>query len=212
MKRLFAFSIIIFFSIFSSNGQQSEKIVFEYIKLDNSVPNWGELKFNNTLEFDVVDKNGIPTNLIIKNQVKLLTIKFRFTSGNDAQFSYKLLGLAGTWSKLSRKNEVSYFNLPPGKYTFIVRLYENGGFTLVDVFQIATEVLNKTNNILTDCNNPIIDEMIVPIVRNAIFDIIFDVNKSDPISLSKNNWKNLKTPDKVEVPITKINSKLELAI
>lgn len=127
-KRLFALTIILFFFNFKSIGQQSNKIIFEFIKLDNTHANWGELKFDKTVGYDSLDLAGIPTNLKIKSQIKLLTIKFKLNSENSGLFRYKLLGTNSSWSIPSSKNEVSYFNLPPGKYTFIVQLYENGSF------------------------------------------------------------------------------------
>ena len=143
-KRFFTFLSILFFFCFSIFAQDSEKIKFEYIKLDNSFPIWGELKLDNALYYDSIDNNGIPTNLIIKNQLHLITFKFKLNDGAQGLFRYNLLGLYGGWSKLSTKNEVSYFNLAPGKYTFIAQSYENAAFTSQKQFEF--QISDYTNN------------------------------------------------------------------
>ena len=41
------------------------KIKIDYIKIDNSFQNWGKLKFNRTVGYDNLTKDGIPQNLCL---------------------------------------------------------------------------------------------------------------------------------------------------
>lgn len=144
VKSLFSFSIFFLLWNFATFGQPSKTIKFEFIKFDNSIPVWGELKFDNSVEYDSIDKAGIPHNLIVKNQLNLITFKFKSDESGQGLYRYKMLGLDGGWSKLSTKNEVSYFNLAPGKYTFVVQLNENGVFKAQNQFQF--KLLHHANN------------------------------------------------------------------
>jgi serine phosphatase RsbU (regulator of sigma subunit) len=143
-KGLLAFSIFFYFTISISNSQDSAKIRFEFIKLDNEYTNWGELKLDNVVFYDSLDQNGNPINIIIQKQIKLITFKFNANNNLNAHFRYKLLGIDGTWSKLSQKNEVSYYKLNPGKYNFIVQLYLNG--IVVDQKQFKFQLNESSNN------------------------------------------------------------------
>jgi serine phosphatase RsbU (regulator of sigma subunit) len=101
-------------------------INFNYVKLDNKFQNWGSLKRNSLIEYDYLDQDGIPHNLLIPSQLKLITIKFSSKSRKNGQFRYKLIGHNNSWSIPSSKNEVSYFELNPGRYTFFVQYSEEG--------------------------------------------------------------------------------------
>jgi serine phosphatase RsbU (regulator of sigma subunit) len=125
MKKLITFSIIFQFHIIKSYCQQAELIRIDFVKLDNSFDNWGALMLDNVVIYDYLDKDGIPNNLKIRKQLKLFSIKYSLRNGASGDFRYKLLGLDSSWSVISNKNEVSYFNLAPGKYSFIIQLYEN---------------------------------------------------------------------------------------
>jgi serine phosphatase RsbU (regulator of sigma subunit) len=97
-----------------------------HIKIDNSYQNWGELRIANVIDYDSLNADGIPQNLKITKQFKLLTFKFGLSDGRDGFYRYRLVGLDNRWSKISFKNEVSYFALIPGQYMFIVQSFENG--------------------------------------------------------------------------------------
>lgn len=135
MKKLVAFSITFLILIFNCSAQQNEIIKIDYIKYDNILSNWGALRVEHGVEYDSLDINGLPVNLSVFIQLKLITFKFSSNFGGESLFRYKLLGIDGSWSKLSSKNEVSYFELPPGKYTFIIQLYEKGKYLEQKQFQ-----------------------------------------------------------------------------
>jgi ligand-binding sensor domain-containing protein len=50
-----------------------------------------------------------------------------FAQKSNEEFSYKLIGFDGEWSKWSVKTEKDYTNLPYGRYTFSVRVRNNLG-------------------------------------------------------------------------------------
>ncbi|HRG59866.1 MAG TPA: triple tyrosine motif-containing protein, partial [Bacteroidia bacterium] len=139
--KLVVFSVIFHLFYMVSNGQQNNFVKIDKIKLDNYNTNWGELKVAGVVKYDQLDEDGVPENLVIYQQLKLFTIKFSQRDGSEGAFRYKLLGLDNTWSPISPKNEVSYYNLLPGKYTFIIQLYGNG--KLIEQKQFKFE-LNET--------------------------------------------------------------------
>jgi serine phosphatase RsbU (regulator of sigma subunit) len=144
LKKLILFSLILLLFVTQSFAQTDKKIKFDYVKLDNSLYNWGQLKVEGGVEYDYLDFEGLPINLAIQLQIKLITIKYSYKTATDSQFRYKLLGLDGGWSSPSLKNEVSYFNLAPGKYTFIVQLMEKG--KIINQNQFRFELLESRNN------------------------------------------------------------------
>jgi serine phosphatase RsbU (regulator of sigma subunit) len=143
-KKLILFSLN-FLLILTRAYAQNDKIKLDYIKLENYLYNWGQLKVEGGVNYDYLDKDGLPINLSIQLQVKLTTFKFSSKLGTENIFRYKLLGLDGSWSSPSIKNEVSYYNLPPGKYTFIVQLMENRKI-IIDQKQFKFELLESRNN------------------------------------------------------------------
>jgi hypothetical protein len=90
-KRLLNYLIILLFCNFSTFGQESEKIKFDYIKLDNSIVNWGALKLENALNYESLNQDGIPNNLTIQKQIKLISFKFSRPNSQFVQYRYKLL-------------------------------------------------------------------------------------------------------------------------
>jgi serine phosphatase RsbU (regulator of sigma subunit) len=144
LKKLLAFSIIFYCLTTEVYSQQSNLVKIEFIKLDNSYTNWGELKLKNGCDYDYLDQDGVPNNLVIQKQIKLITIKFNLKSGEIGEYRYKLLGSDSTWSIIAIKNEVSYFNLPPGKYSFIIQLCKNG--IILEQKQFKFQLLESWNN------------------------------------------------------------------
>ena len=48
------------------------------------------------------------------------------------------------WSKVSKKNEVSFFDLPHGQYSFIIQSFEN--LKIIDQKQFKFELIEPANN------------------------------------------------------------------
>jgi serine phosphatase RsbU (regulator of sigma subunit) len=123
--KLFLVLLLTFIIRLEISASPNSKIYFEYIKLDNHFQNWGYLKMKKFIHYDYLDEDGIPQNLQIPSQLKLITIKFSSKSQKNGNFRYKLIGLENRWRKLRYNNEVSYFELKSGNYTFYVQYLEN---------------------------------------------------------------------------------------
>jgi ligand-binding sensor domain-containing protein/DNA-binding CsgD family transcriptional regulator len=83
--------------------------------------------FKNINEKQEQDKNIIP-----EINRKWQMIHFEFSSAlfrlqNNLEYSYRLYGLENSWSKWTNKTEKEYTNLPPGNYTFEIKVRDNLG-------------------------------------------------------------------------------------
>ncbi len=82
--------------------------------------------------FDSVSRwHGLPHNLSLAYDNNYITLGFVAIGSSfvdKPKYSYILEGLESNWSSLTSKTEVSYGNLPPGKYDFRVRAINNDGF------------------------------------------------------------------------------------
>jgi hypothetical protein len=90
-----------------SNVQLFDKPLQE-TKFDSLLNRWGIPK--DTLRFDQD-----------QDQISFDFEGVHLTHPNKVLYQWKLEGLQRDWSPLSRKNNVTYSNLPPGKYTFRAR-------------------------------------------------------------------------------------------
>ncbi|MDX2171797.1 MAG: two-component regulator propeller domain-containing protein [Bacteroidota bacterium] len=76
---------------------------------------------------DSVDNRNIPFNLELPYDKNYLTFNFigvSLTTPKKVLYKYMLKGIDKDW-RLSEKTEVSYSNIPPGKYEFVI--YANNG-------------------------------------------------------------------------------------
>ncbi|MGE5410919.1 MAG: two-component regulator propeller domain-containing protein [Clostridiales bacterium] len=68
-------------------------------------------------------QTGLPVNFKLpytKNYITFNFVGLNFTSPEFVEYKYKLVGFDSTWSPINKMNEVTYTNLPPGKYRFEV--------------------------------------------------------------------------------------------
>lgn len=78
----------------------------------------GKIRFNNITKW-----YGLPLNLKLSHKNNFIDIHFNIVSINrirGLKYEYMLKGLDKNWNTTD-KNELSYGNLPPGKYSFLVR-------------------------------------------------------------------------------------------
>lgn len=77
-----------------------------------------------------IDKSGLPIDLTLpydKNYLSFDFIGLDLTNPDDVEYRYKLSGFDSTWSPIVRYNEVTFTNLPPGKYKFeVIARNKNG--------------------------------------------------------------------------------------
>lgn len=126
LKRVFITLVFCFQFVITCKSNQSTNLKIQYLKIDNAYQNWGQLKIANVIDYDSLNSDGIPQNLKITKQFRLITIKFEVNDVNPVLLRYRLVGYDNSWSKLSQKNEVSYFDLTPNKYLFIIQSVEKG--------------------------------------------------------------------------------------
>lgn len=174
------YSFLFFFSFIANVNHcfGSSEIKVVHLKIDNSLQEWGILKIAGVIKYDSLNIDGIPYNLKITKPFKLLTLKFGIKGENSGLYRYKLIGLNNSWSRLSQKNEVSYFGLSKGKYTFIVQFVENG--TLKDELKVNFEILESFNSDFT-----------YYIISFLIYSLIFSLYYSYRTTRIKRNQKIL---------------------
>ncbi|NEU09641.1 transcriptional regulator [Flavihumibacter sp. R14] len=76
----------------------------------------------------VQDPESVPA--LLNRDFNTIHIEYASTlyeQQNNIQYSYKLAGFDKEWSTWSEKSEKDYTNLPPGKYTFMVKARNNLG-------------------------------------------------------------------------------------
>jgi ligand-binding sensor domain-containing protein/signal transduction histidine kinase len=83
------------------------------------------------IEFDNLSKwYSIPQKLVLshkQNYISFSYIGITHTKIQKIKYKYKLIGLDGSWSSATDRTEVSYGNLKPGRYTFLVQAISNEG-------------------------------------------------------------------------------------
>lgn len=75
-------------------------------------------------------KSGLPEDLILPYSTNHLTFDFigrSLTSPTRVRYKYRLKGLDDSWSPERQETSVTYPNLPPGEYTFMVIACNNDG-------------------------------------------------------------------------------------
>ncbi|MDP4175596.1 MAG: two-component regulator propeller domain-containing protein, partial [Bacteroidota bacterium] len=108
---------------------------FESVEVDRSHPTLPPSVYITSLDLfresfdygefsDGIDsQTGLPVNLKLpytKNYITFNFVGLNFTSPEFVEYKYKLVGFDSTWSPINKMNEVTYTNLPPGKYRFEV--------------------------------------------------------------------------------------------
>jgi ligand-binding sensor domain-containing protein len=98
----------------------------EWGKLTDSLYGYFQLPFNPVLDYD---QNSLG---IFFNAIDLST------SNSNPEYSYKLLPFHASWSIPAKTKSVSFAQLPPGKYQFIVRAKDKAsGWSKPDVFRFT---------------------------------------------------------------------------
>jgi diguanylate cyclase (GGDEF)-like protein len=78
--------------------------------------------------------------IVLSHDQSVFTIKFAGLSyqlSSKNLYQYKMEGFDRDWSPPRAKNDVTYTNLPPGEYTFMVRAANNDGVWNKDASQIV---------------------------------------------------------------------------
>lgn len=74
--------------------------------------------------------NGLPQDLSLAYSNNYLSFEFigvTMNQPNKVKYQYMLEGMDENWSSVSLRNEATYGNIPPGKYTFKVKAMNSNG-------------------------------------------------------------------------------------
>jgi signal transduction histidine kinase/ligand-binding sensor domain-containing protein/CheY-like chemotaxis protein len=120
------------------------KVSLNWVGLFNEFVNWSDLVsrqdtnirlrsgviINNFSLDSVTPWNNIPVNLSLPHNNNYLVFNFSAINpdlSTNIQYQYYLEGLDHSWSPLTKRSEVHYGNLSPGKYRFVLRSINNEG-------------------------------------------------------------------------------------
>ena len=76
-----------------------------------------------------------------QNQLQIDFIGLGFSSGDALQYQYRLHAADADWSALSPQRTVTYANLAPGRYTFVVRAVNSDGIVSINPASIRFAIL-----------------------------------------------------------------------
>ncbi|MFH1321228.1 MAG: two-component regulator propeller domain-containing protein [Bacteroidota bacterium] len=82
--------------------------------------------FSDTINFNT----GLPEGLILPYDKNYLSFHFTgisLTIPEKVRYIWKMEGFDENWSPITQKTDATYSNLPPGKYTFMVKACNNDG-------------------------------------------------------------------------------------
>jgi ligand-binding sensor domain-containing protein/signal transduction histidine kinase len=108
----------------SSTGLNRSEVKDTSIILGNGV-HVTDFRFNQTSKW-----NGMPQNLSLRYNNNNLTFTFigiTHKQSTKVKYQYQLEGLDKNWSATTQRNEASYGNLSPGKYSFKIKAVNGEG-------------------------------------------------------------------------------------
>ena len=88
-------------------------------------PDWN--KFSSGISAET----SLPLNLKLPHNKNYLTFKFigiDLSNPTSVKYKWKLEGFDEDWTPITPQNEVTYSNLPPGEYTFLVKSFNSNGY------------------------------------------------------------------------------------
>ncbi len=109
--------VIIYTPTVERNNLTAPHVEIKQVLLFNQPTDWSEYT-------DSVMRNGLPFSPTLsydQDQVTFRLAGIQFGAGVNVRYEYMLEGLESDWNTLADGNSVSYSNLPPGDYRFIVR-------------------------------------------------------------------------------------------
>lgn len=123
---------------------QAPKLQITNLQLFNENIPWSEvagkndtsLVLSNGVKIGKIEFNGLskwysmPQKLKLsykQNYISFSYIGITHTKIQKIKYKYKLIGLDGSWSSATDRTEVSYGNLKPGRYTFLVQAISSEG-------------------------------------------------------------------------------------
>ncbi|HEU4719034.1 MAG TPA: PAS domain S-box protein [Bacteroidia bacterium] len=109
---------VIIYSIGGDKGKLSAPLIeIKDVLLFNQRPDWKSYS-------QKMLKSGLPFEPVLpygQNQINFHLAGIQYGAGVNIQYSYMLEGLDSSWTMLHDGNSISYTNLPPGDYRFLVK-------------------------------------------------------------------------------------------
>lgn len=116
-----------FACIFAFSTLAFSKIAIKQINLNNKETNWSELKHDGAVTYEkLLVETQLPYKLEIQKPFKRISFIFDKENSEQGLFQCRLAGLETEWSPASNDKIITYNNLLPGEYTFIVKSVLNG--------------------------------------------------------------------------------------
>lgn len=94
------------------------------IKINDEIPNWGELRISKAALYTKLSQEGIPSNLVWKVYLNSISFSLDIKDTCMSHYRYKLIGKDKTWNKVNKSSEARYINLKPAPYTFIIQEFD----------------------------------------------------------------------------------------
>ncbi len=114
-----------------TQGQNSINYI-QSIKINGKSVNWEDSQWTNGVEgvFKLPKKLALPYN---QNNVSFQFIGLNYVSPTNLMYSWKLEGLDTEWKTETANNYMTYTNLYPGDYSFLLRSSDEHGAIINDV-------------------------------------------------------------------------------
>lgn len=127
---------------------KSAALFIEKIKIDDSIPIWGDMILWSGAEYKKLNTNGIPIDLKIGVIMHTISFKISSSDSTNSSFRYKLIGFNKQWKCTSVQNELKYSQLKNGHYILSVESI-NGNSKLDYKFTIFYGYKNTITNDLS---------------------------------------------------------------
>lgn len=150
INKIFIFTCIaqFLFPAISVAQKKSAALFIEKIKIDDSIPIWGDMILWGVAEYKKLNTNGIPIDLKIGVIMHTISFKISSSDSTNSSFRYKLIGFNKQWKCTSVQNELKYSQLKNGHYILSVESL-NGNSKLDYKFTISYGYEDIISNDLT---------------------------------------------------------------
>jgi len=120
-------NVVMFYPSDLKKENQPPKIHLQSLQTSNDKVHWKNLSGN--------------TPVFYQSNVRITYLGISHTAPSLVQYRYRLKGFNDTWSNPVKETEVTYTNLPPGKYTFELLARNSSGIWTQEPVQKDFEIL-----------------------------------------------------------------------
>jgi hypothetical protein len=105
-------------------GENAELKIVQ-IKINDKVPIWPAWKAWSFIKYTKLNKDGLPENLEILNDVSKITFRFDYTGIDKPQFRYTLKGYENQWHIIDSCQILNYDGIKHSRYTLFIQASKN---------------------------------------------------------------------------------------